>query len=151
MTLRDRIRGDLTASLKAGRKDALRTLRMLESALKNKEIELRRALEEAEVVQAIQGAIKQRREAIALYERGGRQDLVAQEGAEVEVLSDYLPQQLSDAELEAMVDAAIEAVGAAGPKDLGAVMKQVMGAAAGRVDGARVNAVARARLAHRTA
>jgi len=146
-TLRERIQGDLKSALKAGRKDAVRTLRMLEAALKNKQIELRRPVTDPEVVQAVQLGVKQRREAILLYAKGGRPDLVAQEEAEVAVLTDYLPAQLSDAELDAMVQAAIAAVGATGPKDLGAVMKQVMGQAAGRADGARINALVRAKLA----
>jgi uncharacterized protein YqeY len=137
----------LKSALKAGRKDALRTLRMLEAALKNKQIELRRELSDAEVVQAVQGGIKQRRDSIAQYEKGGRDDLVAQERAEVEVLTDYLPAQLSDAELEAMVQAAITEVGASGMGDLGAVMKQVMAKAAGRAEGGRINALVRAKLA----
>lgn len=147
MTLRERIQGDLKGSLKAGAKDAVRTLRMLESTLKNKQIELRRALDDAEVVQVIQSAVKQRRESITQYEKGGRPDLVAQETAELEVLQGYLPEPLTDAELEAVVSAAIAEVGASGPKDLGAVMKQVMAQAAGRVEGGRVNAVVRAKLA----
>lgn len=147
MTLRERILGDLKGSLKAGRKDAVRTLRMLESSLKNKQIEMQRPLEDAEVVQVIQTAVKQRRESIAQYEKGGRADLVAQETAELEVLRGYLPEPLTDAELEAVVTAAIAEVGASGPKDLGAVMKRVMAEAAGRVEGGRVNAVVRAKLA----
>jgi len=147
MTLRERIQGDLKSALKAGQKDAVRTLRMLEAALKNKQIELRRPLEDAEVVQAIQGGIKQRRDSIAQYEKGGRPDLVAQEQAEADVLTGYLPAQLTDAELDAMVQAAIAEVGATGPKDLGAVMKRVMAQAAGRAEGGRINALVRARLA----
>jgi len=147
MTLRERIQGDLKSALKAGQKDAVRTLRMLEAALKNKQIELRRPLEDAEVVQAIQGGIKQRRDSIAQYEKGGRPDLVAQEQAEADVLTGYLPAQLTDAELDALVQAAIAEVGATGPKDLGAVMKRVMAQAAGRAEGGRINALVRARLA----
>jgi len=147
MTLRERIQGDLKSALKAGRKDAVRTLRMLEATLKNKQIELRRPIEDAEVVQAIQGGIKQRRESIAQFEKGGRADLVAQEQAEAEVLAEYLPAQLSDADLDAMVQAAIAEVGATGPKDLGAVMKHVMARAAGRAEGARISASVRAKLA----
>lgn len=147
MTLRERIQGDLKSALKAGRKDAVRTLRMLEAALKNKQIELRRELTDAEVVQAVQGGIKQRRDSIAQYEKGGRDDLVAQERAEVEVLTEYLPAQLTDAELEAMVQAAITEVGATGLGDLGAVMKHVMAKAAGRAEGGRINALVRAKLA----
>jgi uncharacterized protein YqeY len=146
-TLRERIQGDLKSALKAGRKDVVRTLRMLEAALKNKQIELRRPLTDPEIVQAVQAGIKQRRESIAQYAKGGRADLVAQEEAEAAVLADYLPAQLSEAELDAMVRAAIAEVGATGPKDLGAVMKRVMGQAAGRADGARINALVRARLA----
>ena len=146
-TLRERIQGDLKSALKAGDKDAVRTLRMVEAALKNKQIELRRDLSDAEVVQAVQGGIKQRRDSIAQYEKGGRADLVAQEEAEVAVLTRYLPAQLSEAELTALVEAAIAEVGATGPKDLGAVMKQVMAKAAGRAEGGRINALVRAKLA----
>jgi len=146
-TLRERIQGDLKSALKAGDKAAVRTLRMVEAALKNKQIELRRDLSDAEVVQAVQGGIKQRRDSIAQYGKGGRADLVAQEEAEVTVLTRYLPAQLSEAELTALVEAAIAEVGATGPKDLGAVMKQVMAKAAGRAEGGRINALVRAKLA----
>jgi uncharacterized protein YqeY len=146
-TLRERIQGDLKSALKAGRKDAVRTLRMLEAALKNKQIELRRPLTDPEVVQAVQAGIKQRRESIAQYAKGGRADLVAQEEEEAAVLALYLPAQLSEAELDALVQAAVTEVGATGPKDLGAVMKRVMAEAQGRAEGARINAAVRARLA----
>jgi uncharacterized protein YqeY len=147
MTLRDRLQDDLKSALKGGNKDAVRTLRLLQAGLKNREIELRRPLADDDVVKVLQTAVKQRKEAIAQYEAGGRADLVAQERAELEVLSGYLPDQLGEAELAALVDAAIAEVGATGPKDLGAVMKRVLAQAAGRADGAAVNALVRARLA----
>jgi len=147
MTLRDRLQDDLKSALKGGNKDAVRTLRLLQAGLKNREIELRRPLADDDVVKVLQTAVKQRKEAIAQYEAGGRADLVAQERAELEVLSGYLPDQLGEAELAALVEAAIAEVGATGPKDLGAVMKRVLAQAAGRADGAAVNALVRARLA----
>jgi uncharacterized protein YqeY len=147
MALRERIQDDLKSALKGGRKDALRALRMLQAGLKNREIELRRPLEDDDVLKVIQGAVKQRKDSIAQYEAGGRDDLVAQERAELDVLSAYLPEQLGQAELEALVDAAIAEVGASGPKDMGAVMKRALALCAGRADGAAVNALVRAKLA----
>ena len=147
MALRERIQEDLKAALKGGRKDALRALRMLQAGLKNREIELRRPLTDDDVVKAVQGAVKQRKDSITQFQAGGRADLVAQEQAEVDVLSAYLPAQLGAAELEALVDAAIAEVGATGPKDMGAVMKRAMALCAGKADGSAVNALVRAKLA----
>jgi uncharacterized protein YqeY len=147
MTLRARIQEDMKAALKGGLKDDLRTLRLLEAGLKNRKIELRRELTDDEVIKVVQTGVKQRREAIEQYAAGGRADLVAQEQAELEVLSRYLPKQLGTAELEAVVDAAIADVGASGAKDMGAVMKRALALCAGRADGAAVNALVRAKLA----
>lgn len=132
--------------MKAGEKDAVRTLRMVGAAIKNREIELRHELADEDVVRVVQGAVKQRKEAIAQYRQGGRDDLVAQEQAEVGVLERYLPEQLSDEELDGIVEGAIRELAATGLKDMGAVMKRVLAACAGRVDGARVNAKVRERL-----
>jgi uncharacterized protein YqeY len=147
MTFRDRIQDDLKAALKEGRKDAVRTLRMLQAALKNREIEVRHPLNDDEVTRVIQGQVKQRNDSIAQYEAGNRPDLVAQERAEADLLAAYLPEPLSEAELDGLVDAAIREVGAGGMKDMGAVMKHVLAACGGRADGSVVNAKVRARLA----
>lgn len=147
MTLRDQIQDDLKVALKAGRKDAVRTLRMLQAALKNREIELRQPLDDDQVAKVIQGQLKQRNDSIAQFTTGNRPDLVAQEQAEADLLAAYLPKPLSEAEVEALVDTAIREVGAGGMKDMGAVMKHVLAHCAGRADGAVVNAKVRARLA----
>lgn len=147
MTLRDRIQDDLKAALKGGRKDAVRTLRMLQAAVKNREIELRHPLSDDEFIRVVQGQVKQRKDAIAQYQAGNRPDLVAQEQAEADLLAGYLPEPLDEAELEAIVDAAVRELGASGMKDMGAVMKQVLAACAGRAEGAVVSAKVRARLA----
>jgi uncharacterized protein YqeY len=145
-SLRDRVQADLTASMKA--RDAVRVgaLRMLITALVNREKELRRPLTDEEVREVAAREVKRRTESIEAFEAGGRADLVAKEAAEREILAAYAPEQLSEAELDRLIEEAIAEVGATGPGDLGKVMGKVMGAARGRVDGSVVQRKVRARL-----
>ncbi|MFQ5508780.1 MAG: GatB/YqeY domain-containing protein [Leptospirillia bacterium] len=147
MGLRERIQADLKVAMKAGEKGVVGTLRMLQAALKNREIELRRPLEDAEETAIVQTAIKQRKDSRAQYEAGGRQDLADQEKFEIEVIQAYLPPQLSDEALERIVDAAVSETGATGMKDMGAVMKCVLARCAGQADGSTVSAKVREKLA----
>lgn len=147
MTLKERISEDLKAAMRAGdtrRRDALR---LVQAALKQREIDERRTLADAEVIAVIDKMIRQRRESIAQFEKGGRNDLAAAEQFELEVLETYMPRALSDAEIEASIGAAIEAAGAKGMADMGRVMAALKNELAGRADMAKVSARVKARLA----
>jgi uncharacterized protein YqeY len=145
-TLKARISEEMKQALKGGDKVRLGTLRMLSASIKNREVELRRELTDDEVTEVAVKEAKRRTEAVEAYEQAGRNDLADKERAEREVLSDYVPEGLSDEETEALVDEAIAATGASAMGDMGKVMGFVMGRAKGRVDGAKVQALVRARL-----
>jgi len=123
MGLQEKINADTKDALKAGAKDKVSTLRMLNAALKNKQIDRKRPLTEDEVIETVRSLIKQRKDSIEQFGKGGRQDLVDKETAEVVVLEAYLPQQLSREEVEAMVRDAVAQTGAQGARDMGKVMK----------------------------
>ncbi len=147
MTLMDRITEDIAAAMRA--KDAVRLapLRMAKAALMNREVEKRRALEEAEAQQVIASLIKQRRDSIEQFRKGGRDDLADKESGEITTLEAYLPPPLDPAEIDAAVDAAISETKASSPKDMGRVMKAAMARLAGRaVDGKAVNDLVRRKL-----
>jgi uncharacterized protein len=139
MELRERIDTDIKYALKSGAKDKVSTLRMLNAALKNKQIDKRRPLSEEEVVETIRSLIKQRKDSIEQFAKGGRQDLVDKETAEVAVLEVYLPQPLSREELEALVREAVASTGAQGAKDMGKVMKALIPMVGGRADGKMIS------------
>ena len=145
-TLKERIREEMKDALRAGQKVRLGTLRMLLAAVKNREVELRRELDDDEVREVATREVKRRNEAIEAYEGAGRDDLVAKETEEREVLQDYAPEQLGEAEVDALVDEAIAATGATSVKELGKVMGYVMGKAKGRVDGGVIQQKVKARL-----
>jgi uncharacterized protein YqeY len=139
MGLREKIEADTKDALKSGAKDKVSTLRMLNAALKNKQIDKRRPLTEEEVLETVRSLIKQRKDSIEQFAKGGRQDLVDKEAAEVFVLEAYLPMQLSREELDAMVRDAITQTGAQGAKDMGKVMKSLIPMVGGRADGKLVS------------
>jgi uncharacterized protein len=139
MALKEKIDSDVKEALKSGAKDKLSTLRMLNAALKNKQIDKRRPLTEEEVVETVRSLIKQRKDSIEQFAKGGRQDLVDKETAEVTYLEAYLPKQLSREELESMVRDAVTQSGAQGAKDMGKVMKMLIPALGGRADGKLVS------------
>ncbi|HUF16410.1 MAG TPA: GatB/YqeY domain-containing protein [Thermoanaerobaculia bacterium] len=140
-TLTEKIRADLTESMKA--KDAPRTstLRMLQSALKYEQIEKGRELSDEEAVGIVQRAVKQRQDSIEQFTSGNRPELAAKERSELEMLQKYLPAQLSDEEAEAIVRDAIASTGAESKKDTGKVMKEVMANHKGRIDGRKVQEI----------
>ena len=147
MAFIDQLSEDLVAAMRA--KDALRlgALRMAKAALMNREVEKGRALEEPEAEQVIASLIKQRRDSIEQFTKGGRTDLSAREAAEITMLEAYLPPAVDPAVVEAAVDAVITETGASGAKDLGRVMKGVMARMAGQtVDGKVVNELVRKKL-----
>ncbi len=142
--------GDIARAMKAHNQVALSALRMLKAALTNKEIERGRPLEPPEALQVVASQIKQRRESIDQFVKGGRQDLADKEAAEIKVLETYLPPAMSLEEIAAEVDAAIAETGATGPKDMGRVMKAAMARLAGKgADGKTVNELVRTKLAGR--
>jgi uncharacterized protein YqeY len=130
-------------------KDAARlsTLRLLTAAIKQREVDERIELDDTAVLGVIEKMIKQRRESIAQFEKGARQDLADAEKAEVQLLSAYLPAQMSDAEIQQEVEAAIAASGASGAKDMGKVMATLKGKLAGKADMGKVSVLVKARLA----
>jgi uncharacterized protein YqeY len=147
MSLIDRISQDIATAMKARDQARLSPLRMAKAALMNREVEKGRALEQAEAEAVLASLLKQRRDSIEQFAKGGREDLVAKETAEIRVLEQYLPPPVDPAELEAAVEAAIAETGAASAKDIGKVMKAVMARLAGRtIDGRMVNEIARQKL-----
>src|SRR4030067_3099216 len=132
MGLKEQIRGDMKKAAKERNSLALSALRMTLAAIKNKEIEARGEIGEDLVRNVLATMVKQRRESIALYHRGGRTDLAEKEAAEIAVLEAYLPKALSGAEVESLVREAIGATGAKSPAALGRVMKEVMPQGGGR-------------------
>ena len=148
MTLNEQISRDITSAMKARDAAKLSALRMVKAALMNGEVAKGRALDESEAQQVLASLIKQRRDSIEQFKKGGRQDLVDKETAEVAILEHYAPPAASAADIEEAVDAAIKETGAAGPKDMGRVMKAVMSALAGKsVDGKAVNELVKKKLA----
>jgi hypothetical protein len=147
MTLKTRITDDVKAAMKARAAQRLGALRLLTAAIKQREVDERIELDDAQVVGVIEKMIKQRRDSITQYEKGGRADLAAQEQFEIDLLAAYLPQQATDAEIDAVVAAAVAATGAKGIADMGKVMGQVKAQLAGRADMGKVSARVKAKLA----
>jgi uncharacterized protein YqeY len=139
MGLIDDIQAAVKEAMKNKEKLRLGVLRMLMSELKNRRIELQRELEEADILQVITRMVKQRHDSAEQFARGGREELAAKEKGEIEVLESYLPEGLSEAELEELVKQAIAETGARSKKDMGRVMQAVMPKIAGRADGKKVN------------
>ena len=147
MKLFDRIGQDITAAMRAKDQARLAPLRMAKAALMNREVEKGRTLEEPEVEQVIASLIKQRRDSIEQFTKGGRPELAAREAAEITLLETYLPPPVDQAAIEAAVDAVVAETGASGAKDLGRVMKGVMSRLTGQtVDGKIVNQLVRQKL-----
>ena len=146
MSLKARITEDMKSAMRAGEKQKLATIRLLQAAIKQREVDERIQLDDAQVLSVLEKMVKQRRESITQFEAGGRADLVAGEQAELVVLQGYLPEQLSEAELTALINSAIASTGAASIKDMGKVMGVVKGQAAGRADMGKVGALIKARL-----
>jgi hypothetical protein len=148
MSLKVRINDDVKGAMRSGdarRRDALR---LLLAALKQREVDDRKDLADADVIAVIDKMIKQRREAIVQFEKGGRQDLAQNEQFEIAVFQAYMPQAMSDAEVEAAVAEAIAASGAKAPSDMGKVMGVLKGKLAGRADMTKVSALVKGKLAN---
>jgi uncharacterized protein YqeY len=148
--LRDDINKALTEAMKAKNERAISTLRMVNSALKNADIEARGSgkppLTDAEVLLLLQKMIKQRQESVELYQKGNRADLVKQEQEEIAIISGYLPKQMSEAEMTAAIEAAFKDTGASSMKDMGKVIGALRGKHAGQMDMAKASALVKAKL-----
>jgi len=148
MSLSKQIVSDLTASMKAQDSSRTSTLRMVKAAMMNREIEKGSELDGDDMQKLLRSLVKQRRDAIEQYDKAGRQELVAKEKAEIEIIETYLPQAASSDEIERAVIAAIAETGASTMKDMGKVMKAAQGALAGKnADGRVVSEIVKARLA----
>lgn len=149
MALREAITEELKAAMRAGDKTRLSTIRLMQAALKDREIEARTAgkdLVEDDILAMLQKMIKQRQESLRIYEEAKREDLAAQERAEIAVISTFLPKQMDEAEVSAAIDAAIAETGAAGMKDMGKVMAVLKERFAGRMDFGRASGAIKAKL-----
>ena len=148
--LRDDINNALKEAMKAKNERAVSTLRMVNSTLKNADIEARGAgkpaLGDAEVLPILQKMIKQRQESVELYQKGGRADLVRQEQEEIAIISGYLPKQMSEAEMAAAIEAAIKETGAASMKDMGKVIGVLRGKYAGQMDFGKASGIVKSKL-----
>lgn len=138
-----RIEEDLKTAMKAGDKRRVATLRLMLAALKNEKIQAQRALTGEEVESVLRRAVKQRKDSIEQYARGGRQDLVDAETEELAILEGYLPKGLTDAEIESAIQAIVAEKGFSSSKDVGLLMKELMAGYKGRVDGKKAQEIAR--------
>ena len=146
MSLKEKISEDMKAAMRAKESEKLATIRLINAAIKQREVDERIELSDEQVLAVIEKMIKQRKDSITQFEAGGRQDLADIEKAEMVVLSAYMPAQMSDAEVQAEVAAAVAQVGAAGPQDMGKVMGVLKGKLAGRADMTAVSAHVKAAL-----
>lgn len=141
MSLTEQIRADLTAAMKAKDAEKTSTLRMLQAALKNEQIEKMHELSDSEAAVVIRRSVKQRQDSIEQYEKAGRQELADKEKRELAVLEGYLPKQMSDEALEALIRGIVAATGATSKKDTGKVMKEIMAKHRDEVDGKKVQEI----------
>jgi uncharacterized protein YqeY len=142
----DKINADIVTAMKAKNEAALSALRMLKSAIKYKEVDLKREIKDEEVIEVLSKQAKQRRESIEGFEKGGRAESAASEKAELALIEAYLPAGLSDAELAQLIEEAIKSTGAAGPKDMGKVMGVLTPKIKGKTDMGKVSGLVKAKL-----
>ena len=147
MTLKQTLTEDMKAAMKAGEKDRLGVIRLMNAAIKQREVDERIELDDAAVLAVLEKMVKQRRDSVAQYEAAGREDLAAVERAEIAVIEAYLPEKLGEAEIQAEIDAAIAATGASGPADMGKLMGALKPKLAGRADMGQVSALVKKALA----
>lgn len=147
MTLKGRIQSDMKDAMKAGDKDRLKVVRLILAAIKQVEVDERIELTDAAIVGILNKMVKQRRDSVSQFTDGGRSDLADIETAEIAIIEGYLPEPLSDAELDALIESAISETGANSVRDMGKVMGKIKAAAEGRADMGAVSARVKARLA----
>ena len=146
MSLKERILQDVKDAMRAKDKPRLATIRLITAAIKQREVDERIELDDTQVLVVLDKMCKQRRESISQFEQAGRDDLAAQEKAELELIQQYLPEQLGEAEINQMIDAAMEQTGASSMKDMGKVMGQLKPKLQGRADMGAISALIKARL-----
>ena len=146
MTLQEQLLQDMKTAMKAKEQARVATIRFLRSAIKNREIEIGKQLQDENVLQVIASLVKQHKDSIEQYQKGGRDDLVAKEQASLSILESYLPQQLSEEEIQSLITEAIEAVQATSVKEMGKVMQYIMPRVQGRADGRVINQLVKERL-----
>ena len=146
MPLKERITDDMKAAMRSGEKERLGLIRMITSAIKQREVDERITLDDIQVLSVLEKMIKQRKESLVQFQAGNRQDLVAKEAAEITLLQGYLPSPLSDAEIDTLIDEAVSAAGASSIKDMGKVMAIIKSKAQGRADLGKVGAKIKAKL-----
>ena len=145
-SLKERLQNDTNAALRAGDKARLSVLRLAMAAIKQREIDSREDLTDDDVLGLLEKMVKQHNDSITQFKHGNREDLVAKEEAEVEVLKEYLPEQLDEAATLALVDEVIAGTGASSPKDMGRVMGELKARAAGQIDMGKVSGLVKSRL-----
>ncbi|MFV1973813.1 MAG: GatB/YqeY domain-containing protein [Thiohalobacterales bacterium] len=146
MSLKDRIQQDMKDAMRSGEKSRLGTIRLILAAIQQKEVDERVESGDAEITVILDKMVKQRRESISQFEKAGRDDLVAQEAGELTLIQEYLPEQLSETEINALIDAAMADTGASTIKDMGKVMGQLKPKLQGRADMGAVSALIKTRL-----
>jgi uncharacterized protein YqeY len=146
MSLEEKLIEEMKQAMKSNDKLRLSTIRMIRSALKNKEIELRKKLEDEEVIKVIQVMVRKGEESVEQFQTGGRVDLVEKEKKEIEILKSFLPQPLSQEELLKIIDQSIQETQASSQKDIGKVMKSIMPKIGGKADGKLINQLVKERL-----
>lgn len=146
MSLKDQLTADMKAAMKGGDKERLQVIRLVLADIKRVEVDSRQTLDDGALLGIVEKAIKQRRDSVEQFTKGGRDDLAAKEQAEIEVLETYLPEQLSESELDALIDRVIRDTGAESIRDMGKVMGAIKSEAAGRADMGSVGARVKARL-----
>jgi uncharacterized protein YqeY len=146
MSLEERLVEEMKQAMKSNDKLRLSTIRMIRSALKNKEIELRKKLEDEDVVKVIQAMVRKGEESVEQFQIGGRMDLVEKEKKEIEILKSFLPQPLSQEEILKIIDQSIQEAQASSLKDIGKVMKSVMPKIGGKADGKLINQLVKEKL-----
>ncbi len=147
MTLKQRLTDDMKAAMKSGEKDRLGVIRLVNAAIKQREVDERIELDDAQVLAVLEKMLKQRKDSVTQYEAASREDLAAVERYEISVIQGYLPQPLSEAEVEALVAAAIAESGAAGPQDMGKVIGLLKPRVAGRADMGALSGLVKKKLA----
>jgi uncharacterized protein YqeY len=149
MTLQEKIQSHLAAAMRGKDQLRLSVLRMMKAAVKNKEVEKMKALDEAEVIAVLNTLVKQRKDSVDQFRKGGREELAQKEEAEIKVIEEYLPAAASEVDIQKAIDEAIQATGAASIKDMGRVMKDTMSRLAGKTaDGGRISQLVKERLTH---
>jgi uncharacterized protein YqeY len=146
MSLEERLMDEMKQAMKSNDKARLSTIRMIRSAVKNKEIDLRNKLDDDEILRVIQGMVRKSEESVEQFKAGGRMDLVEKETKEIEILRSYLPQALSKEDVIRIIDESIRETEASSLKDLGKVMKSVMPKLTGKADGKLINQLVKERL-----